>query len=274
MNFTLPFIPERSPKPRNKGVTMMMDKGLGLKETEHFIEASGHLTDIVKFGFGTSFVTPNFAKKIKLYKEAGIRPYLGGTLFEAFYARGKFEDYLRVLDQYDLDLAEVSDGSIIIPHNEKCKLIARIAKDRRVMSEVGSKDSGIIISPAKWVRLMKAELDAGSWKVIAEGREAGNVGVFRSNGTAHTLLINRIIAKVAPESILWEAPQKNQQVWFIKLFGAEVNLGNIAPNDVIPLETLRLGLRGDTFFDFLPKDYADRLKQVNDEENVDSEGDN
>jgi phosphosulfolactate synthase len=274
MNFTLPYIPERSDKPRNKGVTMMMDKGLGLKETEHFIEASGHLTDIVKFGFGTSFVTPNFAEKIKIYKAAGIRPYLGGTLFEAFYARGKFEDYLRVLDQYDLDLAEVSDGSIIIPHNEKCKLIARIAKDRRVMSEVGSKDSGIIISPAKWVRLMKAELDAGSWKVIAEGREAGNVGVFRSNGTAHTLLINRIIAKVAPESILWEAPQKNQQVWFIKLFGAEVNLGNIAPNDVIPLETLRLGLRGDTFFDFLPKDYADRLKQVNDEENVDSEDDN
>jgi phosphosulfolactate synthase len=242
-----------------------------LKETEHFIEASGHLTDIVKFGFGTSFVTPNFEEKIKLYKEAGIRPYLGGTLFEAFYARGKFEDYLRVLDKYDLDLAEISDGSIIIPHNEKCKLIKRMSKDRRVMSEVGSKDSGIIISPAKWVRLMKAELDAGSWKVIAEGREAGNVGVFRPNGTAHTLLINRIIAKVKPEDILWEAPQKNQQVWFIKLFGAEVNLGNIAPNDIIPLETLRLGLRGDTLFDFLPKDYADRLKQVNDDNDTDSE---
>jgi len=274
MNFTLPFIPERSEKPRNKGVTMMMDKGLGLRETENFIEASGHLTDIVKFGFGTSFVTPNFADKIKLYKQAGIRPYLGGTLFEAFYARGKFEDYLRVLDKYDLDLAEISDGSIIIPHKEKCKIIARMAKDRRVMSEVGSKDSGILISPAKWVRLMKAELDAGSWKVIAEGREAGNVGVFRPNGTAHTLLINRIIAKVAPENILWEAPQKNQQVWFIKLFGAEVNLGNIAPNDVIPLETLRLGLRGDTFFEFLPSDYADRLRQVNDENDVDSEENN
>jgi phosphosulfolactate synthase len=146
-----------------------------------------------------------------------------------------------------------------------------MAKDRRVMSEVGSKDSGIIISPAKWVRLMKAELDAGSWKVIAEGREAGNVGVFRPNGTAHTLLINRIIAKVKPEDILWEAPQKNQQVWFIKLFGAEVNLGNIAPNDIIPLETLRLGLRGDTFFEFLPKDYEDRLKQVNDDNDTDSE---
>jgi len=272
LNFTLPFIPTRTEKPRNQGVTMVMDKGLGLRETENFIEGSGHLTDIVKFGFGTSYVTKDFEAKIKLYKAAGIRPYLGGTLFEAFYARGCFEDFLRVLDKYDLDLAEVSDGSIIIPHKEKCKIIKRMSKDRTIMSEVGSKDSGIIISPAKWVRLMRAELDAGSWKVIAEGREAGNVGVFRPNGTAHTMLINRIIAKVAPESILWEAPQKNQQVWFIKLFGAEVNLGNIAPNDVIPLECLRIGLRGDTFFDFLPSDYADRLRHINDDEDFDIEG--
>jgi phosphosulfolactate synthase len=149
-----------------------------------------------------------------------------------------------------------------------------MSKERTVLSEVGSKDSGIIVSPAKWVRLMKAELDAGSWKVIAEGREAGNVGVFRPNGTAHTLLINRIIAKVKPEDILWEAPQKNQQVWFIKLFGAEVNLGNIGPHDMIPLECLRLGLRGDTFFEFLPKHYADRLKQVNDGDDLDEDDTN
>ena len=265
LNFTLPFIPSRTEKPRNQGITMMMDKGLGLRETEDFIEASAHLTDIVKFGFGTSYVTKDFEAKIKLYKAAGIRPYLGGTLFEAFYARGCYDDYLRVLDKYNLDLVEISDGSIIIPHKEKCKIIKQMSKYRTVLSEVGSKDSGIMISPGKWVNSMKAELDAGSWKVIAEGREAGNVGVFRPNGTAHTMLINRIVAKVAPESILWEAPQKNQQVWFIKLFGAEVNLGNIAPNDIIPLECLRLGLRGDTFFDFLPSDYADRLKHVNDE---------
>ena len=265
LNFTLPFIPSRTEKPRNQGITMMMDKGLGLRETEDFIEASAHLTDIVKFGFGTSYVTKDFEAKIKLYKAAGIRPYLGGTLFEAFYARGCYDDYLRVLDKYNLDLVEISDGSIIIPHKEKCKIIKQMSKYRTVMSEVGSKDSGIMISPGKWVNSMKAELDAGSWKVIAEGREAGNVGVFRPNGTAHTMLINRIVAKVAPESILWEAPQKNQQVWFIKLFGAEVNLGNIAPHDIIPLECLRLGLRGDTFFDFLPSDYADRLKHVNDE---------
>jgi phosphosulfolactate synthase len=263
MNFELPFIPERTEKPRNSGMTMMMDKGLSLRETENFIEASGHLTDVVKFGFGTAFVTNQLKEKLKLYRENGIRPYFGGTLFEVFYARGLFNDYLKLLDKYQLDLAEISDGSIIIPHDEKCKLIAQMSKDRTVLSEVGSKDAGIIISPAKWIKMMTTELQAGSWKVIAEGRESGNVGVFRPNGTAHTYLINKIIAKIKPEDILWEAPQKNQQVWFIKLFGANVNLGNIAPNELIPLECLRLGLRGDTFFESLPSDYEKRLKQVN-----------
>lgn len=272
MNFELPYIPERTEKPRKSGVTMMMDKGLSLRETENFLEASGHLTDIVKFGFGTSFVTKNLEEKIKMYRSAGVRPYFGGTLFEAFYARGMFEDYRRLLDKYDLDLAEVSDGSIIIDHDEKCELIATLAKNRTVLSEVGSKDSGILISPAKWIKMMSTELEAGSWKVIAEGRESGTVGVFRPNGTAHTILINRIIAKVKPEDILWEAPLKKQQVWFVKLFGANVNLGNIAPNEMIPLECLRLGLRGDTFFEFMPKDIEERLKQVNDE-GAEDEGD-
>jgi phosphosulfolactate synthase len=269
INAELPFIPEREPQPRENGITMMMDKGLGLRETENFIEASSHLTDIVKFGFGTSMVTKHLEEKIKLYKQAGLRPYLGGTLFEAFYARNCFDDFLRLLDRLQLDLVEVSDGSIIIPHKEKCKIIKKLAKDRTVLSEVGSKDSGIIVSPFKWVSWMRAELNAGSWKVIAEGREAGNVGVFRPNGTAHTLLINHIIARIDPTKILWEAPQKNQQVWFIKLFGANVNLGNISPNDVIPLECLRLGLRGDTFFEFLPEDYAERLRHVNEDDSLD-----
>lgn len=265
-NFSLPYIPERKVKPRQDGLTMMMDKGLSLREAENFIEANEGYTDIVKFGFGTAYVTEQLEEKIKLYKANGIRPYFGGTLFEAFHARGMFEDFVRLLDKYDLDLAEVSDGSIIIPHDEKCEIIRTLAKDRTVLSEVGSKDSGILISPNKWIKMMSTELEAGSWKVIAEGRESGNVGVFRPNGTAHTFLINKIIAKVKPENILWEAPKKNQQVWFIKLFGANVNLGNIAPNEVIPLECLRIGLRGDTFFENLPEDYAERLKQVNDDE--------
>lgn len=271
MNFKLPYIPERTEKPRKHGVTMMMDKGLSVRETENFIDASGHLTDIVKFGFGTAFVTNQLEEKIKIYQNAGIRPYFGGTLFEVFYARGMVKEYMKLLDKYNLDLAEVSDGSILLNHDEKCEIIHTMAKSRTVLSEVGSKDSGIIVSPAKWIKMMSTELEAGSWKVIAEGRESGNVGVFRPNGTAHTLLINRIIAKVNPEDILWEAPQKQQQVWFIKLFGHNVNLGNIAPNELIPLECLRLGLRGDTFFEFLPQDYAERLKQVNDEEEVEED---
>lgn len=271
MNYELPYVPQRENKPRNSGLTMMMDKGLSLRETEDFIQASGHLTDVVKFGFGTAMVTQKLEEKIALYREANIRPYFGGTLFEIFYARGMYEDFIRLLDKYKLDLAEVSDGSIIINHDEKCELIQKMSKERTILSEVGSKDSGIIISPGKWIKMMSTELEAGSWKVIAEGREAGNVGVFRPNGNAHTFLINKIIAKINPNDILWEAPIKNQQVWFIKLFGANVNLGNIAPNEMIPLECLRLGLRGDTFFENLPPDFSERLKQVNDEEEVEEE---
>ena len=266
MNFDLSYIPKRTEKPRESGLTMMMDKGLSINEIENFIQSSGHLTDIVKFGFGTAFVTKDIERKLEMYREANIRPYFGGTLFEVFFARGMFEDFVRLLDKYQLDLVEVSDGSIIIDHDEKCEIIQSLAKDRTVLSEVGSKDSGIIVSPGKWIKMMSTELEAGSWKVIAEGRESGTVGIFRPNGTAHTLLINRIISKVNPDDILWEAPIKKQQVWFIKLFGHNVNLGNIAPKELIPLECLRLGLRGDTFFDFLPEDYAERLKQVNTEE--------
>jgi phosphosulfolactate synthase len=269
----LPFIPERTARPRNHGVTMVMDKGLGLRETEHFIEGNVSFVDIVKFGFGTALVTEKLDEKLKMYREAGITPYFGGTLFEVFYARGMADQYFKFLDKHKMEMMEISDGSIIIPHDEKCELIAKASKNFKVLSEVGSKDSGIIVTPARWIKSMKNELEAGSWKVIAEGRESGNVGVFRPNGTAHTLLINRIIKNVSPEDIMWEAPQKSQQVWFIKLFGANVNLGNIAPNEVIPLECLRLGLRGDTFFDNLPKETADRLKHVN-EEGVEEDSEN
>jgi phosphosulfolactate synthase len=167
------------------------------------------------------------------------------------------------VDSLGLQTAEVSDGSINMTTKEKCKYITELAKDLTVLSEVGSKESGILISPAKWVNMMRTELDAGSWKVIAEARESGTVGIYRPSGHAHTTLVNRILAKIPVQDILWEAPQKSQQVWFIKQLGANVNLGNIAPDDVIPLETLRLGLRGDTFFQYLPEEVADKLRQVN-----------
>lgn len=260
MNFELPHIPKRETFPRDTGLTMMMDKGLSYRETENFISSSAHLTDLVKFGFGTSYVTNDLEQKLALYKEAGIKTYLGGTLFEAFIARGMFDDYRKLMDKYKLETCEVSDGSIELSQEKKCEYISTLAKDFTVLSEVGSKEEGIFISPAKWISMMQTELEAGSWKVIAEARESGNVGIYRPNGTAHVALVNKIAAKVKVENILWEAPKKAQQVWFIKQFGANVNLGNISYNEVIPLECLRLGLRGDTFFDTLPLDLVAKFK--------------
>ncbi len=261
MNYELPNIPTRPAKPREEGLTMVMDKGMSLRQAEDLVDASGHLVDIVKIGFGTSYVMPRLKEKIKLFHKASMRVYLGGTLFEAFIARGMFKDYQKLLDDLELDTAEVSDGSINLPHAEKCKYISTLAKDRTVLSEVGSKESGILISPAKWVRMMRTELDCGSWKVIAEARESGNVGIYRPSGHAHTALVSRILAKVPAQDIMWEAPIKSQQVWFIKMLGPNVNLGNISAEEVIPLETLRLGLRGDTFFQYLPEAVVKKLKQ-------------
>ena len=259
MNYELKDVPERPQKPRSVGFTMAMDKGLSLRETEDFISSSGEYTDIVKLGWATSFVTPKLDEKIKLYKEAGIPVYFGGTLFEAFLVRGQFEDYLRVLDKYKLEHAEVSDGSIELPHDEKCELIGKMSKYVTVLSEVGSKDDSKIIPPYKWINLMQSELEAGSWKVIGEARESGNVGLFRSSGEVRSGLVEEILTKIPSEKIIWEAPKKEQQVWFIGLSGPNVNLGNIAPSEVIPLETIRLGLRGDSFAFFLDKSKAKYL---------------
>ena len=194
MNYSLPHIPARTKKPRESGLTMVMDKGMSMRQAEDMIQACGHLVDIVKIGFGTSYVTPNLKEKIALYHKADMRVYLGGTLFEAFIARGMFEAYRKLVDDLGLECAEVSDGSINIPHVDKCKYINTLARDLTVLSEVGSKESGILISPAKWVRMMLLELDAGSWKVIAEARESGTVGIYRPSGHAHTTLVNRIVA--------------------------------------------------------------------------------
>ncbi len=260
MNFNLPFIPERTERPRDNGLTMVMDKGLSLRGAANFLDANGTLTDIVKLGFGTSYLTKDLTAKINLYHEADMNVYLGGTLFEAVIVRGMFDEFRQLLLDFKLETVEVSDGSIDLPHDDKLECISKLAKDFTVLSEVGSKEEGILIAPGKWVKMMDTELRAGSWKVIAEARESGNVGIYRPNGTAHVVLVNKILAKVKSEDILWEAPQKAQQVWFIKLIGHNVNLGNIAPNDVIPLETLRIGLRGDTFFEFLPEEIAAKMR--------------
>jgi phosphosulfolactate synthase len=251
MNYTLKNLPERTSKPRQIGFTMAMDKGLSVRETEDFVSMAAEYVDIVKLGWATSYVTPNLKDKLKVYKEAGIPCYLGGTLFEAFIIRDQFDDYRKVLDKYDLPFAEVSDGSIDLDHDKKCDYIQKLSEQVTVLSEVGSKDADKIIPPYQWIELMQKELDAGAWKVIGEAREGGNVGLFRSSGEVRSGLVQEILTKIPFEKIIWEAPQKAQQVWFIKLLGANVNLGNIAPNEVIPLETIRLGLRGDTFLHFL-----------------------
>ncbi len=257
-NVNLSHLPERTEKPRKSGLTMVMDKGISVRHAEDFVESYADYVDFVKLGFGTSVMSKNVKEKIKLYQKAGIKTYLGGTLFEAFVARGKFDDYQKFIDSYGLDTAEVSDGSINIDHDSKCKFISTLAKNFTVLSEVGSKEEGIIIHPAKWVSMMKAELEAGSFKVIAEARESGTVGIFHKNGSAHSMLVTRITSKIKVEDIIWETPQKSQQVYFINLFGANVNVGNISVDDVIPLETLRIGLRGDTFFNYLPEGTKDK----------------
>ena len=252
MNIKLPFIPNRPVKPRNEGLTMVMDKGLSLKGAESLCEVASEYVDLVKLGFGTSVLTPNLKEKIRIYKNAGLRPYFGGTLFEAFIARDMFDEYKRFLSENGVETTEVSDGVLPVEHDLKCRYITELSKNFITLSEVGSKLKGIEISNEKWIDCMKTELQAGAWKVIAEARESGNIGIYNADGSANTNLIDDIRKQIETCKILWEAPLKNQQVWFIKQFGSNVNLGNISPDEVIPLETLRLGLRGDTLLDFFP----------------------
>jgi len=252
MNFHLPNMPERPAKPRESGLTMVMDKGLSLREAEDLCDVSAPYCDLIKLGFGTSILTNRLREKINLYKSVGLKPYFGGTLFEAFLVRNMLDEYRRFLDEYEMEVMEVSDGVMELDHDLKCECISKLSKNYTVLSEVGTKLKGREISNEKWISYMQTELKAGAWKVIAEARESGNMGIYNNDGSANDELIAGIQQAVNPDVILWEAPLKNQQVWFIKLLGPNVNLGNIATNEIIPLETLRLGLRGDTLLSFLP----------------------
>jgi len=253
MNFNLKQMPERTARPRTNGLTMIMDKGLGLDEVRNFLSTSLPYVDIVKLGFGTSYVTSNLKEKLAIYKEHNVPVYFGGTLFEAFIIRDQFQDYIDAMKEYGIDHVEVSDGSMDIDHKEKCNYISELAKHATVLSEVGSKDAAHIIPPYKWIELMRAELEAGSSYVIAEAREAGNVGIYRGSGEVREGLVQEILTQIPSEKIIWEAPQKAQQLYFLELLGANVNLGNIAPHEVIALEAMRIGLRGDTFHLYLNK---------------------
>jgi phosphosulfolactate synthase len=251
MEINLTMLPAREQKPRKKGITMVMDKGLSVREAEDLIDVAGPLTDYIKLGFGTSLFTGKVKEKVALYLQAGMKVYTGGTLFEAYLLRNQVDDYLRWIEHLGCNTIEVSDGSMEMDHDLKCRYISEFARNFTVLSEVCSKDATVHIEDAVWVEMTMKEISAGSELVIAEARESGTVGIYDNCGKANTSLIDSIMASAGPEKIMWEAPMKSQQAWFINLLGSEVNLGNIAPNEVISLETLRTGLRGDTFFRFI-----------------------
>ncbi len=244
-------VPARSPKPRRAGLTHVIDKGLNLRDIEGLFDTAGRYVDIVKLGWGTSYVTNNLEKKIALYRSFETPVVCGGTLFEAVFARDKLDEYKRWLTEQRFSHVEISDGTIDIPRERKVELIADFARDFTVLSEVGSKDAEVVFAPYQWVEWIKEELEAGAWKVITEGREGGTAGIFRPTGEMRTGLVDEIAHEVDTGDLIFEAPTKSSQAWFVKQFGPEVNLGNIPPDEVIPLETLRLGLRGDTLKEVL-----------------------
>ena len=243
-----PFLdlPERSAKPRETGLTSVLDRGLAVREVDDLVEVAGDAVDMVKLGWGTALATANLKPKLERYRVHGIPVVLGGTLTELAIRQGRVEGLIAFLDELEIDHVEVSDGTIDIDHADKLALIRRLAARFRVLSEVGTKDNTRIMAPYRWVEQIETELEAGAWKVIAEARESGTAGIYRADGEVRMGLIDEIAHAVAPERLLFEAPLKDQQVWFLRRFGPEVNLGNIAPAEVLSLETLRLGLRSDT----------------------------
>jgi phosphosulfolactate synthase len=239
-------LPERSNKPRERGLTHVLDRGLSVAAADALAEVAGDYVDIVKLGWGTALVTGNLEAKLARYRAHGISVVLGGTLLELAIHQDRLEPVLAWMHGLGLEYVEVSDGTITMAHDEKLELIERLARDFTVMSEVGSKDDTKIMAPYRWVELIQRELDAGAWKVIAEARESGTSGIYRHDGEVRMGLIDEIVHAVPHDKLLFEAPQKDQQVWFIRRLGAEVNLGNVVPDDVLSLETMRLGLRADT----------------------------
>jgi phosphosulfolactate synthase len=235
-------------RPHN-GLTHVIDKGLGPRAWEDVLDTCGDYISIVKLGWGTAYVTPNLRRKLEVLKEKPV--VIGGTFLEAVIAQDKVDEYKQWITELGLTHVEISDGVIELPRERKLDLIADFARDFTVLSEVGSKDAEVNYAPYLWVEWIREELDAGAWKVITEGREGGTSGIYRPSGEMRTGLVDEIVHVIDPADLLFEAPSKASQAWFIKHFGPSVNLGNIAPDEVIPLETLRLGLRGDTLKEVL-----------------------
>jgi phosphosulfolactate synthase len=239
-------LPARSAKPREQGITHVLDRGLSVAEVDGMVEVAGSMVDFVKLGWGTALATGNLQAKLERYRAHDIPVVLGGTLTELAISQRRLDGLVSYVRELGLRHVEISDGTIALDHDEKLRLIERLAADFVVFSEVGSKDDTKIMAPYRWVEQISSELEAGAWKVIAEARETGTAGIYRADGEVRMGLIDEIAHEIDPGRMVFEAPQKEQQVWFIERFGPEVNLGNITPSDVLSLETLRLGLRSDT----------------------------
>lgn len=248
---------ERPAKPRERGLTHMIDKGLTPAQVDDLLSTAGDYVDIAKLGWGTGYVTPNLRVKLEVYRAHGVPVCFGGTLTEIAIAQRRFDEFRRFCSRLGMTHVEISDGTVSMPHHRKCDRIATLAEDFVVLSEVGSKAADAETDPAEWHRQIVAELDAGSWKVITEARESGTTGMFDASGRVDGDAVEEVVAGLPLDRLLFEAPQKSQQAWFISRFGPDVNLGNIEPSELIPLETLRLGLRSDTLVDLLLGPAAD-----------------
>ncbi|MEO8413313.1 MAG: phosphosulfolactate synthase [Ginsengibacter sp.] len=253
MNFHLGKIPLRFSRPRTNGLTIISDKGLSLAETKNLLSVAGQYIDMVKLAFGTALVTSLLKEKIALYQSYQIPVYFGGLLFEAFVVRNQVPDFIKLVESNNIDYIEVSDGASHITHRQKCDYIRQFCKTGIVISEVGSgdKDKVQVTPPYRWIEIMQEELDAGARYVVAEAEESGTAGIYRDSGEVREGLVAEILNKIAPENIIWEAPNKDQQLYFIKLLGCNANLANISPAEVVALEAMRIGLRGDSFDFFL-----------------------
>lgn len=239
-------VPRREPKPRHRGVTHVLDKGLPLAQAEGMVASAGDYIDVVKLGWGVAYVDASLAERVALYHSAGITVCLGGTLFEVAADQGHLDELQRWVADVGVDAIEVSNGLCALSRERKRDLVAALSRDHVVLAEAGAKDADEPVSAAAWGEEMHADLAAGARWVVAEGRESGTVGLYETDGLVRELLVEGLAASVELERIIFEAPRRAQQAWFVRRFGPHVNLGNVAPEDVLSVETLRLGLRADT----------------------------
>jgi phosphosulfolactate synthase len=243
-------LPSRPPKPRSRGVTHVIDPGLPARDAEGLMESVAQYVDLVRLGWGTAYVMGDLQRKLDVYRAHGVPVMLGGTLTELAWLQGRIDELRRWLDELGIEHVEVSSGVVPIPADQKLALIRSLARDRTVFAEVGEKDPRALLAPYRWVALIRDALDAGATQVICEGRAGGDAGMYRPDGELRTGLIDEVVHEIDLHRLIFEAPQRHQQVWFIERFGADVNFGNVHPADVVSLETLRAGLRADTLMFF------------------------